>query len=419
MKIKVKDLIYFQIIYNCFIKLFISDFHFPGILNYVTDFINILLFIVVILNIKSGIYKNMKIPPLKWAIMLLILNLISFVIDFSNPALFIWGFRNIYRFFVFFFSCIYVLNMDDVKKIFNLLYKIFLINIVICLFEYFVRGIKFDNLGGIFGNNVVGGNGPLNVLLVLIDIYVFVMYVKKEKSFLELILTLGISLIIASLAELKILYFEIIILVILMCTLIKRNIKMILIVGVISIVGVGALSIFNKLYPKKAGFLSLDFIEKYALTDTYGEGTGINRFSAISIINENFFRNNYKYKLIGMGLGNAEVSQFSGLTSKFYNLYGSSFKYNWFSHSFMYLESGYIGLAFYIIFFLNIMYDSFKLKNENKYVTISFLFTFFCLVFIVYNQCLRIETMAYTSFFVLAIPYIYLKSKYNKKNKEN
>ena len=406
MILNLKYIVYFQIIYNCFIKIFISDFKLPSFLNYVTDIINIILLIGVIINFKKNKGNPIKNTPIFIAYILFFINLISFLIDFSNPALFLWGFRNIYRFFIFFYCCIHILNKEDIIKIFHILEKIYIINFFICIYEYFIRGIQFDSLGGIFGNNTIGGNGPLNVFIILMDIYYFIMYFNKQNSMFSLVVVLATSLILASVAELKIVYFEIILLLILVPIFIKFNVKMIITVILTLLIGYGALSIYIELYPNNEGFLSLDFVEEYALNSSYGSSTDINRLSAISTINERYFLNNTKYKFIGMGLGNAETSQISMLNSTFFKRYGDTFKYTWFSHAFMYLESGYIGLILYISFFLKIIYDSFMSKNKDIYMSIAFLFSIYCIIFLFYNQSLRIETMGYTIFFVLSIPYI-------------
>ena len=51
MKINCKKLIYFQIIYNCFVKYLVIDLGFPSLLNYVTDLITVALFIFTIKKI--------------------------------------------------------------------------------------------------------------------------------------------------------------------------------------------------------------------------------------------------------------------------------------------------------------------------------------------------------------------------------
>lgn len=420
MKIRLNYIIYFQIIYNCFIKFFISDLKLPSFFNYITDILNTILLIGVIFNMKYKSPVKVKNNPIVLTFILFFINIFSFIIDYSNIFLFLWGFRNIYRFFIFFYCCIYILTEEDIINIFKILEKIFIINFVVCMYEYFVKGIKFDNLGGIFGNNIVGGNGPLNVFIILMDIYYFVLFLYKKKKVLSLLLILGSSLLIASIAELKIVFFEVIFLMLLVPIFIKFNLKIIATMILTILIGYEALNVYIQLYPNNKDFLSFEFVEEYALNSSYGSSTDINRLSAISMINERFFNNNLKYKIIGMGLGNAETSQISLFNSDFFRDYGGTFKYTWFSHAFMYLESGYLGLIIYILFFIKILYDAFRYKNKNYFISITFLFSIYCLIFLFYNQSLRVETMGYTTFFVLSLPYI-LKRRYieNEKNSDS
>lgn len=416
MKLNLKYLIYFQIIYNFFLKFFISDFGIPSILNYVTDIITIILFLGVICNKKKKNIKSQKISPLIFVYIFFIINLISFLLDFSNPLLFIWGFRNLYRFFMFFYSCIYLLTKEDISKILQICQKVFIINFIICMYEYFLKGIKYDDLGGIFGNHIIGGNGPLNVFLILMIICTLVEYIHNKKSLTYLIFILLSSILIASFAELKVVFFEIILVFILIPIFLKRNYKIIITMILIILVGVIGLKSYIALYPERADFISIDYVEKYALNDSYGEESTINRFSAITYIEKNIFKKNIKYKTIGLGLGNAERSQFKFLTSNFYKKYGNLLKYDWFSHAFMFIETGYIGLLTYILFFIKIGYDSYQRIKEDYLYNITFLFSIFCLIFFVYNQTLRLETMGYTIFFILSIPYILKKKKYKGAN---
>lgn len=396
-----KSLIFIQIIYNCIIKFLIVDFNFPSFFNYISDIITILL--LVILVVKSN-WKIKKITPLVFILLLFIINTISFILDFSSPFLFLWGFRNIYRFFLFFYCCTKILEYEDIFKIFNILEKILIINFIICVFEYFMRGIDYDFLGGLFGNGVEGGNAPLNILMIIVCSYSLILYFYKKKSLYEVGIISIFCFFIAIVAEMKIFFFEYIILFGYAVLFTKKNIRTLLFTIVIIIVGIFAIGIYEKLYSNNMDFLSLSFIEDYAFKRTYGGATDINRLSAISIINERIFKDNFKYKWIGLGLGNAETSSFSFLNSNFYNLYGERIKYNWFSHAFMYVESGYLGLLCYTSFFIKILIDS--IKKNNILYKLSGIISIISIIMIIYNNTLRVESMGYTLFTLLAIPYI-------------
>lgn len=408
--INLKHLIYFQIIYNCFIKFFISDFHFPSILNYVTDIVNILIFLGIMINLKRKKSKKIKIGSSVIIIALIILNIISIILNLYSPLLFFWGFRNVYRFFMFFISCIYLLNKDDYIKILEILEKILIINFFICIYEFVIREIKFDNLGGIFGNNVVGGNGPLNVLMIIVTTYVLISFINGKKKLKEVGIIILLNLLVASLAELKMYYFELIILVLLISLFVKKNIKFFIAILLGTILVSYALSIYTKLYPNNAGFLSMDFFMDYTANSTYGSTTDINRLTALTMINDRFF-NSAKEFLFGIGLGNADTSQFDIFNSRFYEIYGQTFKYNWFMHAFVLIEMGWSGLILYFAFLISIVIISIKYKKvyvkeeENVLLNVSLIVSIFSCILMVYNQSLRIETMGYAIFLFLAIPY--------------
>lgn len=407
MKVKVsaRSFIYLQIIYNFVIKFFITDLHFPSLLNYGTDAINLLLFFLVIKHDGFVLVKRTAFP-LRVALLLLLEGSISFLLDFSSPLLFVWSLRNIYRFFIFFYCCIRTLDMTDVPKVFNICEKALIINGILCIYEYFARGIKYDFLGGLFGNGVTGGNGPLNALMVVVCAYVIVEYVNKNKKLGELLIIVGTCLFISVIGELKFFFFELIFIVIFTFTFVTKNFKMLVFTFVAFVAGVFAVNLYVKLYPNNAGFLSLSFIQDYAFERTYGSSTDINRLTAIQYIQDNFFKGNIKRNLLGLGMGNGETAQYSFLTSDFYSLYGSRVKYNWFSHAFMYVENGIIGLVLYFSFFALIFIKAFLKRKNDKWMQLCSLLTLEVIILVVYNQTLRVESMGYMLFLVLAMPYL-------------
>lgn len=402
-KLNLKSLIYIQIIYNCVIKFFITDLHFPSFFNYVTDAITI---IILLFLVKSQNYKIKKIPPLIFAVLLFGVNTISFILDLSSPLLFLWGFRNIYRFFLFFYCSVIILDQKDILNIFEILEKILLINFAVCIFEFLVKHVDYDFLGGLFGNGIEGGNAPLNILMILVSSYVVVMYLYKKKPLHEVLFISILCFAIAIVAEMKIFFFEYIILFICTMLFIKKNWKIVLFAIIVIFIGAVAANTYGKMYSNNMNFLSWEFIKDYAFERTYGGATDINRLSAISIINERIFEDNVKYQWIGLGMGNAETGAYSFITSSFYDLYGERIKYNWFSHAFMYVESGYIGLLLYSLFFIKIFIDSVKRRKEDVIFQLSIIVSTICIMMIVYNNTLRVESMGYTLFALLTIPYL-------------
>lgn len=415
-KINGKNLIYLQIIYNCFAKYLIVDLGLPSLLNYVTDLITLLLFCVTLKKLNFHIpRRNIAI---NLSILLLLCMTLSFIVDISSIGLYVWSLRNIFRFYVFFFACIYCLEEQDIIKIFEILEKILIINFAICGYEYFIEGMNYDFLGGSFGNGVAGGNGPLNLLMIIVSGYVLIQYVYKNKSLREVLGIIVGCLAIAAVAELKVYFFEIIIAVIFVVGFVKHDLKMLATVFLLCCFGLAAIGVYNKLYPNNAGFLSSEYIIDYVLTRTYGSSTDINRLTAISIISDRCFQGRLKPTWFGLGLGNGTTAQFGFLKSPFYLQYGDRLKYTWFTHAYMFVEGGYVGLVLYFAFFVSIAVKALVQSKNNMIMQLCLFCTLFSIIMVVYNQTMQVETMGYTMFALLAIPYIQVHSRTRKEKDE-
>lgn len=410
-----KIVIYIEIIYNLFIKLLINDYNLSSFFNYLTDFFNIVLLIGTLLLFKKKSINRIKVKSLLFPILLLFISLFSFALDYTSFILPIWAIRNIYRFFVFFYCSINILEKEDLKKIFNILEKVYIINFILCMYEYYIKGIKYDNLGGIFGNNTLGGNGPLNVFLVIMIIYAIVCFFKKEKSIVYTLFIIITAIVIGSYAELKIIYIELIVILITYFIITTKSFKNLLLIIISVIVLSFGLNIYSSIYSENKDILSFEFVETYSKNSTYGSQTIINRFSGIPIIRKQIFLENKKYNIIGLGLGNAETTQFDDFQSNFYRKYGNLTKYQWFFHIFLFIECGYIGIVLYLMFFISIALYIIKNKQINeKYSMITMFLIPICIIMFFYNNTLRVETMGYMIFCILASPYIIKKGEKNE-----
>lgn len=412
-KISAKTFIYCQIVYNCIIKFFVIDLHFPSAFNYVSDILTIAALFMVLKKNHFGIHRRSPYAPIRFATLLLFVATLSAFLNANfSPILYIWSLRNNYRIFIFFYCCCEALGEEDIHNIFKILEKILYMNIVVCVYEYFIRGMEYDFLGGLFGNGIQGGNGPLNALMIIVCAYLIVEFINKNKSIWNLLFGIGGCLFIATVGELKVFYFEIVLLVVLICVFVTHNIRMAVFITAIIVIGVIGMGFYVKLYPHRAGFLSLAYIQDYSKNNSYGVSTEINRLTAINIIGTNYFDLNWKKLLFGLGMGNGEFSsQYSFLTSEFYRMYSSRLRYDWFVHSFMFVESGYIGLTLYILSYISVMVKAWWDRKDNMINQIAMISIAFLVIMIFYNQVLRIESVCYMAAFVMAIPYINAKDK--------
>ena len=406
-----QKLIYFQIFYNCFIKFLITDFHLPSALNYVTDLITLALVYIIFTQHSSKITLGNNATIVFAGILLLIGTLSAIMSPNSSTPLYLWSFRNNFRLFVFFYCCCKILTPQDVKNLLEALLYFLYANIIVCMFEYFVKHIDYDFLGGLYGNGIRGGNGPLNSLLIVTIAYLIIEYINKNKSVWHLLFGVSGSLFVATVAELKFFYFEIMLLIVLICVFVTKNFRMAVFVSIITIVGIIGLYFYIKLYPNRANFFTVGFVKQYSLKETYGTSSKMNRLNAISYINTYYFNGNLKKFLFGLGMGNGEMSsQFSFLTSSFYNKYGRILRYDWFSQSFLFVEFGIVGLIVYTCSIISSGLKSFKSREENSYMQTAFISAIFIVLTIFYNQSLRIESFCYTAAFLIAIPYIHQRS---------
>lgn len=413
-------LIYMQIIYNCVVKFLISDLGVPSIANYYTDLLTVLIVISVLLRLTERKYNKSLIFPFSCIVGLFITGTLSFILNYSSIYLYLWALRNIFRFYGFFMGCVYLLRKEDIKRIIKILFIILLINTICCTYQYFIQGLTDDYVGGLFGT-IVGGNSSMNAFLCQITIFSVIMYLNKKQSTIVTGFVILLSLYISTISELKMYYIEfifVIILGILFSSISKRTIITILFCVFGAIISI---PILYNLYPNFDNFFSIESMVKYSGSGGYSSGEddgSINRLTAIQTIEESILKNPYK-RLLGLGMGNAETSQFSMFNSSFYKDYGADLRYNWFSHAFMFIECGYIGLIMYFGFFISIFLSCRKIiinsKEDRAYLIIAKITALTCFLYGFYNASLRIESSGYIIYLFLAIPFILENKKMNKK----
>ena len=201
-------LIYCQIFMVCTMRFIYSETPVPSSIRYLTDVITIILFFQTFLQMRKNINKtNLRIPLLLCAVFA-VSTIVSFFLSGQSIISYLWGVRVLFRFYVFFFACAIFLRKDDIKRITNMLFWLLPINVLASSFQYFVQGYTFDFNGGLFGMEI-GCNAEMNMYLVQLIIFAFAMYLQNQFTLKKLILVLGMSLYIAALSELKVLFFEI------------------------------------------------------------------------------------------------------------------------------------------------------------------------------------------------------------------
>ena len=342
-----------------------------------------------------------------WIVLFLIYTAMVYLPQYQNGLYYLWGIRNNFRFYVAFLACSVLLSSWDIDGYYRLFDQIFWLNIGVSLVQFFVLEIDGDQLGGVFGAET-GANGYTNVFFCIILTKSIIFYLSKKEKLSTCAWKFIAAMIVAAMAELKFFFVEsvmIIVLAVLFTDFSWR--KVLIIVG--GFVGVFAgVALLVQIFPSFTGFFTLEWLWEAAITNKgYTSSGDLNRLNAIPIINEQFLKNGWS-QMFGLGMGNCETSTFAFLNTPFFEKYGD-LHYTWLSYAMMYLECGWIGLAFYFGFFVLVYYKVKKFERastqtEKAYCRITRIMAVLCAVISIYNSSLCTET-GYMAYFVLATPF--------------
>ncbi len=376
----------------------------PSAFKYLVDFawVGLVFFLV----FKQKLIVPKKIAPLVAVVTIFFLyTLIVYLFNFQSPFYYLWGFRNNFRFFIFFFSVITFLNQDDISSILKLLDVVFWFNFVVSLVQFFVLGYEQDFLGGIFGIEK-GCNNYSIIFMSIVVSRALLLYLENKTGSVTCLSKCVASLLIAALAELKFYFVVFIIIVILSAMLTSFSFKKISLIAVALVfVAIGSI-LLSDLFGFD-NFLSFESIWDLATREQYSSEDTVNRLSAIPKL-ISLIVSDVKDQFFGYGLGNCDTSSFDLFNSAFYQQYGF-LSYNWFSCAILFLETGYIGLLLYASFFITIIVLSIIKSKSNPDSKINCMFSVemavLSLILIVYNASLRSEA-GFLVFFALAVPFV-------------
>ncbi len=398
----------------------------PFLLSFVIDFLNVPSFFKYSLDLawvavlamlifrKQWLIDRKLSPFIAYIVLWLVYTLIVYVFKFQSVFYFLWGFRNLFRFYVGFIAFATFFDEDIVETALRLMEWLFWVNAVVTFYQFFVQGLKQDFLGGIFGVER-GCNGYSTIFFILIVSKSVLFYMEgKEKAWLCLVKS-ATALIISAMAELKFFFVIFVIILILSAVLTKfswRKFVLILMASVFLALGNVVLTI---IFGQKQN-LSVDRIMELIFTTNYSSTNDLSRFTAIPTISQTFLTS-LPQKLFGMGLGNADTSAFAICNTPFFEAYGD-LHYSWFNSAFLFLETGYVGLALYLVFYVIAFFTALKVfksgKGNKLYCQMAIIYSIMCVVLTFYNSTLRREC-ALIAFFVLALPIITTRAKPDEK----
>ena len=244
-------------------------------------------------------------------------------------------------------------------------------------------------------------------------------YIAKQMSLLSFCFISAGALYIAALSELKFFFIEFVCMLFL-AILVSRFSWRILLMVIGAIIGLFiGLELFNTYFP--GWDFSLEQIWEYAGQGGYSTQYDLNRMTAIQRLSNEFLRGTEE-RLFGWGLGSCETSSF--FNSSFFSLYGEGLHYTYLLQAFLFLETGWIGLLLFLVFFVSIflLARNFwkKLSGERKsYCRTGAVVAAMCVIHCFYNNALRVENSGYLAYLMLAVPFICRKRKkdgYGEKN---
>ena len=387
---------------------FLRDmFGIPGAITYLFDAINLFLFGAILIRGRydnRGTYYRYLYGLL---LAFLVLTVIGGLRAGGSPLLYLWGLRNTFRFYAFFVCCVALLGVRDVLRMVTFFKVLFLVNVGLCSLEL-AMGYSGDYIGGSFGV-LQGGNGYLNILIVVTTVIYVLEYLARKTSLPKLVVMLLLCFYLVAIAELKVYFFELPIIVLVAMLSEPMTVRSaVLVLAVVVGIAVGLLVMQFFFHGSGITFFTDGTIIEY-MGDAGYTGTGdLSRLDALSRITAMFFSDDSLTRLFGFGLGNCSTSSFEVLMSSFYDHF-SWLHYTWFSDAYVYIETGLSGLVCFEAFFLGV----FVVSRLKRYRDVNLRIMTDCCGIVallsvwlsVYNSSLTVES-GYLVYLLLAVPFI-------------
>ena len=405
---KPKNWIWIIIVFDLFFKSLITYLHLPSSVTYINDFCCLILLHALIMKYKSSGFGD-EYVQFRIVLFLLIESILGYVNSLFNPFAYFWGIRTLFRFFIVFFATATFVNETMIKKFIKLLYWMIIISIPVSTIQFFL-GYEVDSVTAFFseGKHIVGGNAAFNMLMCLATSYYLVAYLCKKIPLYKLIVIVLSCVYMASIAEIKMYYFELI--VILFLAMIYTKVSVQKIIG--SFIGIVIIEIGFQLYGVFFGgrnTLDLQNMLDYAGVSgkSYGSMYRLNRFTAIPYVWDNILTT-IPTKLFGLGAGYADNVTTPLLSSGFFLSIKNEGFHLW-TMSLELTNIGMLGLILLVSFFVSIyIYVLRKQKsdpNNDFYYIITKITVVLVFITLFYNTSIIIETAAPFLYFTLAIPF--------------
>ncbi len=358
-----------------------------------------------LLFVRRAYIKHDITPLLTIILLFFFLTFGVYLFNFQSPFYYLWGFRNNFRFYIAFVAFTVFFTNDDIRSCFKLIDIVFWLNIFVVFYQFFVLGLKQDYLGGVFGVDR-GCNGYLIVFFVITTTKSILSFFNKRENMLLCFVRCALTLMISAMAELKF-FFVIFILIIVVASAITRfSWRKVVLYIAASILVMVASVILVQIFGENR-MISFDNLSNLISATNYSTSRDLGRFTALPTIS-NFILTDPLEKIFGFGLGNCDTSTFAICNTPFYQSH-SLLNYTWLSSAFLFLETGYLGLTVFLLFFVVcfiLAYRKRKRKKGNEFFCqMAMIMSVVCVILTFYNSSLRMET-GYMVYFILALPFV-------------
>lgn len=320
--------------------------------------------------------------------------------------------------FGFIIPFIFALNIFDLrlkyeKYINRFIITVLIINFLYAIYQYSQGIFHQDDITGFLGDNMTG------IFIYLFMFYQAIVagmhYQKKISNLLFITLTI-IPIIYSAIAEVKIGFISIAISLLVYFLFLNRGGKSYFLLLICSFIFIWAYAFFISLYPSH-DFLSKAFLESYLVEQSYGSDGTINRVGFRPTIDALVFSNNTSEILFGKGLGTGNPSELDLLMGEVYRNF-DYLKYSWFAMPYLYIETGWIGTASYlIIYFIPLMFSIKEFKKEKSGISVVLILMGITnFIFFPYNA--GIFNYGVTTIYWLFVALLLQKSMYEKVSRK-
>lgn len=273
-----------------------------------------------------------------------------------RPILFLWSLRRYLVFYCLLADCYLVFDRADIHLLYRLLDVVIVVHIVLTLVQFFVFGIRWDYLNGIFGT-LMGGNAGVNILFAVNTCVCLYRFYKREIRWWLLLIHIAWMCCDAFLSEIKVYFIELVAALIIYVAVTREFKRVIKILLPILAMMYASILLMYYIYPYYSDYYSILFLNLMSTLSEphHANADSLSRLNQISgltgpIMDYAKLHRSYLERLApitGLGLGNAELSTNGLFDSEFY-LTNIRLWYWDFVLSMVYVEGGAVGLILYI-----------------------------------------------------------------------